>query len=472
MKQLKAVLLILISIGIFTPKGHGQDIQLFGPGVHQDLDHLIETRSICVPNPTKDVAYDFNKSFETNVNEAISREKTQFNTTKIADYSHPEYYTDPADYVQKILTALRKAYSGAYDLKVIDIPLDISVTNAAQNHSCKMISCNQFTHQSSCTGSPKSRLTEQVGDWGSCLNGYSENIAINTSKTIEGAIEWAIFGMMYDDLDCCKNGHRENFLKCTYDDNWRFGFGFQKGKYSFGTGKTYDAWFMTWDYAKIVRTSGCTWDKDQGADNCPAPEVVALRNVKVSGEGDCSSLKVTWTSSNYKSVSNFEIYQSIDGNSYTKVATAAPRTDNKYSSVFKTSGQEARIFVKANTKSGLFFGSELSEFNVSNCTPQEEEEPEPGTEANSNPEPQITNPPIVEPEPKADPNELVISPNPAKTYIRLTGVSLGSVFRIYTITGKFAMIGVFRGNIIQISSLRAGTYVLKVGDKAGQFVKL
>lgn len=476
MKKLKTLLLILVSIGIFTPKGQGQEIQLFGPGVHQDLDHRIETRSICVPNPTKDVAYDFNKSFESNVNAAIGRERTQFKNSKISDYVHPEYYTSPVDYVHKIITALRKAYSGAYDIKVVDIPLDISVTNAAQNHSCKMISCNQFTHQSSCTGSPKSRLEEQVGNWGSCLNGYSENIAINTSQTIEGAIEWAIFGMMYDDLDCCRNGHRENFLKCTYDDNWRMGFGYQKGKYSFGAGRTYDAWFMTWDYAKRVRTSGCSWDKDQKAKSCPAPEAVALQNLKVAGESDCSSLRVTWTSSNYNLVSNFEVYQSIDGKSFTKVATAAPRSDNKYASVFKTSGEEARIFVKANTKTGVFFGSELSEFNVGDCRPQEDEEPEPGTEANSNPEPEVTNTPppapVQEPKPEVDPNKLVISPNPAKTYIRLSGVALGSVYRIYTMTGKFAMIGVYRGNIIQISRLKAGTYVLKIGDKAGQFVKI
>src|SRR5690625_6821307 len=105
--------------------------------------------------------------------------------------------------------------------------------------------------------------------WGSCLHGYSENIAINTSATVESAIEWAIFSMMYDDQACCRNGHRENFLKCTYDDTWRMGFGFQKGKFNFGGGRIYETWFLSWDFAKIGRTSGCTWEQGKGTKSCP-----------------------------------------------------------------------------------------------------------------------------------------------------------------------------------------------------------
>ena len=191
MKKFHAFLLLVVTIGFFTSTGFSQNIQEFGPGVHQDLDHRIETRRICVPNPTQDVSYDFNKSFATNVNDAIRRERSAFGNSKIGDYVHPAYYTDPVDYAHKIITALRKAYSKAYGISVVDVPLNSSVTTASQNHSCKMISCNQFTHQSSCTGSPKSRLEAQVGTWGSCLTGYSENIALNTSNTIEGAMEWA-----------------------------------------------------------------------------------------------------------------------------------------------------------------------------------------------------------------------------------------------------------------------------------------
>src|SRR5690625_6717359 len=43
--------------------------------------------------------------------------------------------------------------------------------------------------------------------WGSCLHGYSENIAINTSATVESAIEWAIFSIMYDDQACRSEEH-------------------------------------------------------------------------------------------------------------------------------------------------------------------------------------------------------------------------------------------------------------------------
>lgn len=466
MKKLKALLLVLVTIGVFTSKGKGQEIQLFGPGVHQELDVRIETRSICIPNPTTDLKYDFSKSFANNVNDAISRERKTFRNSKIGEYVHPGYYTDPVDYAHKILTALRKAYAEAYDIKVIDVPLDVSVTTASQNHSCKMISCNQFTHQSSCTSSPKSRLSAQVGEWGSCLTGYSENIAINTSKTIEGAIEWAIFGMMYDDLACCRNGHRENFLKCTYDKNWRMGFGYQKGKYSFGTSRSYDAWFMTWDYARKGGSSNCTWDESTKARSCPAPQVVSIQNLTVKGQSDCSTLAVGWTTSTSGSIKNFEVYQSIDGNSYTRVATVTPRSDNKYSTSFKTSGDEAKIYVKANNKIGSFYSSQLSVFDVGDCTPEDINE-EVDVADNTPPPP----PPAPKSEPEVDANKLVISPNPAKHYIRLAGVAYGTIFRIYTMNGQFAKIGIYT-SLIHITRLRAGTYVIKVKDKVGQFVKL
>ena len=470
-KKLHVLLLLALAVGFFTPETIGQEIQIFGPGVHQDLDHVIQTRRICVPNPTRDVAYDFNKSFSDNVNDAIARERKAFGNTKIGDYVHPGHYTDAVDYAHKIITALRNAYSAAYDIQLVDVPLAESVSNAAQNHSCKMISCNQFTHQSSCTGSPVSRLSEQVGDWGSCLTGYSENIAINTSKTIEGAIEWAIFGMMYDDLVCCQNGHRENFLKCTYDDNWRMGFGYQKGKYSFGSTRSYDAWFMTWDYAKAGRSSGCGWDKDNGTKNCPAPQVVEIQNLELRGQSNCTSLEATWTASNTNYIQNLEVYQSIDNKPFARVASLSPQASKKYVSTFKTSGKEASIFVKVNTKSGAFYSSELSVFNVSDCSAQEEEE---GLEANSEPKPDLTDNTPVQPEPetKPDPTKLTVTPNPARNYIKLSDVPSGTIYQIFTQSGRFAKVGIYRGQNIQIPRLRPGTYVITAGGRSGQFVKL
>lgn len=472
MKKLNMILLCLFTIGFFTQKSNGQELQLFGPGVHQDLDHLISTRSICVPNPTKDYEYNFQKSFETNVNEAIKRERTAFKNSKIGDYVHPQYYTDPVDYAHKIIVALRKAYAAAYDIKVVDVPLDISVTNAAQNHSCKMISCNQFTHQSSCTGSPKSRLSDQVGDWGSCLMGYSENIAINTSSSVEAAIEWAIFGMMYDDLACCRNGHRENFLKCTYDNAWRMGFGFQKGKYSFGSNRSYDAWFMTWDFAKKGSGSNCSWDKDSGAKACPAPSVVSIQNVKVQGRNGCNALSVSWSATNTAQVSSFEVYQSIDNKSFTRVANLPASAK---SADFSSEGKEARIFVKALTKSGSFFSSRLVGFDLDDCAENTNEAPEEDDETivdvtDDVPDPQPQ--PQPQPEPEPDPDQIGISPNPANTYIRLNGAPVGSIYWIYNMDGRIALLGVYRGGIIQVSRLKAGTYVIRVGDKTGQFVKL
>ncbi len=484
MKKFHLILILAVSMVFFTTRGHSQEIQEFGPGVHQDLDHRIETRSICVPNPNKDINYDFKKSFAANVNAAIKSERTAFGNKKIGNYVHPAYYSDPVDYANKIITALRKAYSEAYNIKVIGVPVNESVATASQNHSCKMISCNQFTHQSSCTGSPKSRITAQVGDWGSCLTGYSENIAINTAKTIEGAMEWAIFGMMYNDLGCCNNGHRENFLKCTYDDNWRMGFGYKKGKYSFGSSRSYDAWFMTWDYAKKGNSSSCSWDENKGKKECSSTSVVAIQNLKVNGQNDCSSLKTTWTATNTGKIQSFEVYQSTNGKTYSKVATVSPNSGKTYSANFNTSGNEAKVFVKAVTKEGGFHASDLFVFNVSDCKPSENPtNPDPKSPApepnnpdgdvtdNNPPAPQPEPEPEPEPQPELDPTKIVAMPNPADNEIKLKDIKYGSIFRVYTIQGRLAIFGFYR-NKIQINQLRPGTYVIYANGKTGQFVKL
>jgi len=480
MKRIQITFLVVAAIGFFTFQAASQNIQEFGPGVHQDLDHRIEVRRICVPSPTRDISYDFKKSFSANVNDAIRAERAAFGNSKIGNYVHPSYYTDPVDYAHKIITALRKAYSEAYGIAVVDIPLNSSVVTASQNHSCKMISCNQFTHQSTCTGSPKSRLSEQVGAWGSCLTGYSENIAINTSRTIEGAMEWAIFGMMYDDLACCNNGHRENFLKCTYDGSWRMGFGYKKGKYSFGSSRSYDTWFMTWDYAKMGSSSGCSWNENKGRKECAPVAEVVIQNLKVNGQGDCSSLNTTWTATNTGSVQNFEVYQSTDGKAYSKVATVALNSRNSYSANFNTGGKEAKIFVKAVTKEGGFQASELFVFNVANCKPSDNAATEPGnntsppkpkedvTENNTPPPPK----PAPKPQPEEnDPSKVVIVPNPASDVITLKNVSYGRFYRIYTIKVRPVQYG-FYLNSIRVSGLTAGTYVIYIDGKAGQFVKL
>lgn len=483
MKKIKTLLVLVVTLGYFSGTGISQSIQKFGPGVHEDLDHRIDLRRICVPNPTKDVSYNFDKSFAKNVNDAIKRERSAFSNSKIGNYLHPKHYTDPVDYAAKIITALRRAYSQAYNIKVVDIPLNTGVNNAAQNHACKMISCNQFTHQSSCTGSPKSRLEAQVGSWGSCLNGYSENIAINTSRTVEGAIEWAIFGMMYDDLACCNNGHRENFLKCTYDSNWRMGFGYKKGKYSFGSSRSYDTWFMVWDYAKIGRSSGCGWDDDKGARNCSSMPEVAINNLRVNGQSNCSSLKASWTASNTNQVQKFEVYQSTNGKSYSQVATVSPNSGNNYSASFNTSGSEAKIYIKAITKNGSFKSSKLFVFDVGDCSPgdntsqpdnnnDEDGSNDDGEDVTDNNNPPAPKPnPEPEPEPENDPTKIVVSPNPATNFIKLGNVPYGKLYFIRTMQGRFVMVGFYRSEI-QISRLQPGTYVITADNKTGKFVKL
>lgn len=471
MNQHYSILFILSILSFLTLSLQGQNIQEFGPGVHQDLDHRIETRRICVPNPTVDREYNFKQSFADNVNNAIRKERTAFNTSKIGNYVHPSHYKDPVDYAHKIITALRKAYSQAYGIKVIDIPLNNSVSKASQNHACKMISCNQFAHQSSCLGSPQSRLTEQVGAWGSCLTGYSENIAINTSSTIEGAIEWAIFGMMYDDLACCQNGHRENFLKCTYDSNWRMGFGFQKGKYSFGSNRSYDTWFMAWDYAKKGGTSGCGWDTDKGPQACPKSTDVTIKNFTLNGQGDCSTLKASWSVTSSNAYQSFEVYQKTD-KTFNNVATVTSTNKTTYTVTFNTSGKKAEVYVKARLKNGDFRSSSINTYNLTDCKPESGTQPEDNT---PEPEPDITDNTPEPSEPEApvenDPNNIVVVPNPTRGDIQLKNVSYGSFYRIYTIQGRPVSYGLYR-NKIRTNRLRAGTYIIIVDGKSAQFIKL
>lgn len=465
--------LILAALFIFTTDVLiAQENQQFGPGVYETLERSIDLRNICVPNPKTEYEYDFDISFEKNVNKAIERERKAFKTDEIKKYSHPKYYKNPTEYAQKIINALRTAYSGAYDINVTNIPLDAAVVNASQNHSCKMVSCNEFGHQSSCLGSVKSRVSEQVGEWGSCFNGYSENIAINTLTSVEKAIEWAIFGMMYADVDCCNNGHRENFLKCTYNEDWVMGFGYKKGKYSFGgSGRSYDAWFMTWDYVKKNNGSDCKWDNNNGTKECPEVLVSKFKSLTLDGNSSCTSINIKWSMVRENNSSQFGVYISEDGSSYTLLEniTAAGNDENtSYQSIYSPSGdgvKEISVFIKSKDKNGSFISSELKTLNLESCQSKDEEKAQPST-----PEP---TPPAQEEdeaeEEVVDETQIIIAPNPADDYISLKNIRYGVFYRIYNSSGRPVKYGIYTSEI-NISRLSSGNYYINADGKNGKFV--
>lgn len=65
---------------------------------------------------------------------------------------------------------------------------------------------------------------------------------------------------------------------------------------------------------------------------------------------------------------------------------------------------------------------------------------------------------------------LAIYPNPATSYIRISG-DQGTPYAIYSITGKVVAQGTLTGEAIPVADLHNGLYVVKAGDKASRFVK-
>jgi len=454
----------------WNQKGGSQDLQTFGPAVHEDSSQVISTRSICVPSPSVDIKYNFHLSFEENVNRAIRKERINFKQPDIGNYQHPDYYQDPVEYSHKIISALRLAYSKAYNIKVVDIPLDVAVNNAAQNHSCRMISCNEFAHQSRCTGSPQSRLAEQIGAMGICIRGFSENIAINTSPSVERAIEWAIFSMMYDDQACCQNGHRENFLKCSYDDSWRMGFGFQKGKFNFSGGRKSDTWFLTWNFAKIGRISGCSWGEGKEMKNCPGEADIEFQTMSLTGQNNCRQLKLTWSMNNAKDLRDFEVFLRQDTREYKSAGKIAYDQRKKtYAAIFPARGKVVDVYVKAHLRTGSFRNSELSSFDLNDCseiaTPEQEKD-QPSKD--ENPLAELGQP---KKSGKKASDEIVVVPNPARNEIELKNIPHGSTYAIYFINGQLAMWGKYNRKI-SLQWLRSGRYVVVVNGKSAQFVKM
>ncbi len=166
------------------------------------------------------------------------------------------------------------------------------------------------------------------------------------------------------------------------------------------------------------------------------------------------------------------------------MATVSSNSGKNYAADFNTSGKEAKVFVKAVTKEGGFYTSELFVFNVADCKPSDNTtttEPDNNTSPPkpNNPKDGVTetnNPPVPKPDPKPqpeenDPSKIVIVPNPAVNVITLKNATYGKFYRIYTIEGRAVQYGLYL-NSISVSGLHAGTYVIYTNGKAGQFVKL
>lgn len=71
---------------------------------------------------------------------------------------------------------------------------------------------------------------------------------------------------------------------------------------------------------------------------------------------------------------------------------------------------------------------------------------------------------------KPEPDKVVVSPNPAGSYIKLTNVPYGSLYKIYSMNGRSLAYGLYTGKI-WIYYLPSGTYILVVNGQSIKFVK-
>lgn len=295
---------------------------------------IAETRSaICVPNPASDRQWDQTKSFAVQVNEAIDAENIAFGKS-YPNYNHPSYNSgDALDISASILKELRRVYEsdGIADL---DIEYDLSVMDMATDHSCAMDLDNTFCHTCPSDGSFGARIANRIG--GGCYTSGTENIAWISTEDLEQSILRIIYLMMYADVACCNNGHRENFLNCSYTNNTKIGFGIIRGDLQASSGAFIDSWIMTWDYVTYGNYpacgTGCNCNVSIGTPLCDAVAGIVLPVELSSFEtqsSECDYADIHWSTLSESNHDYFEIERSVDGLAWEVVGTIVGTGDSK-----------------------------------------------------------------------------------------------------------------------------------------------
>jgi len=312
------VILLLLSFNLLGQKDYG-----FLPPVKTSV--AAENRSsICVPSPASDIQWDHSKSFQIQVNEAIDAENAAFGKS-YPNYAHPSYNSnDPLDISAKVLKELRRVYQsdGIADL---DIEYDLSVIDMARDHSCAMDLDNTFCHTCPSDGSFGDRIINRIGN--GCYRSGTENIAWISTVDLESSILRIFYLMMYADVACCNNGHRENFLDCTYTDNTKIGFGIVRGDIQSSSGRFIDSWIMTWDYVTYFSYpncgDGCNCGDAIGTPLCSATAPIVLPVELYSFSTDqssCYDVNIYWSTLSETNNDYFKIERSLDGYAWEEVA--------------------------------------------------------------------------------------------------------------------------------------------------------
>jgi hypothetical protein len=193
---------------------------------------------------------------------------------------------------------------------------------------------NTFCHSCPSDGSFGSRIASRIG--GGCYLSGTENIAWISTSNLEQSIQRIIYLMMYSDVACCNNGHRENFLNCDYSNNTKIGFGIVRGDLQGSSGAFIDSWIMTWDYVTYRSYpdcgTGCNCDEPIGTPLCNAVAGIVLP-VELSSfdivSSKCDYVDINWTTSSESNHDYFELERSVDGIIWEAVGSVLGTGDSK-----------------------------------------------------------------------------------------------------------------------------------------------
>lgn len=384
---------------------------------------LTGSRVNCVDNPAMDKVWASGQNFSEAVNAAIAAERTEFTNPAIADYVHPSY-TNNYEQSEQIIEALRTAYQAGYaDLEETSIENDLTLNDISQDFSCRMDQCNEFNHQSDCLGTLVERVEAGIGG-NSCWSSISENIgAAYGYASDETAILAILYFMMYSDVGCCNNTHREAILKCSFTTNTEHGFGFH---YTLDN-DPYEL-VMSWDFVTLTYNGGCTDDISIGTPTC---EALPLEWISISGTStDCGSAEISWEIELPGSASEFEVYRADLRDKFHTIAQITTNMENDathFTFTDHSMTENSHFYkIKATDPNGYEQYSDII---------------------------QVMNP---------CKKEYILSPNPVGDFLYLHPASGITDLSIFDLNGKLLLHSPVRNGGVDLSGLLPGMYIVKI----------
>ena len=430
-------MLMLLSFNLLGQKDYG-----FLP----PINHIVgaETRSsICVPSPSTDRPWDFNRSFEDQVNEAIDVENLSFGKS-YSNYVHPSYNAnDPLDISRKVLNELRRVYRSD-GIAELDIEYDQSVMDLAINHSCAMDLDNQFCHTCPSDGTFQGRVNDMIGR--GCYQRIGENIAWISTTNLESSILRIIYLMMYADVACCDNGHRDTFLHCDYNENTKVGFGIIRGDIQSSSGAFVDSWIMTWDYVtywSYPDCGDCNCNVSIGTPLCNASSGVVLpvelKDFTASAHG-CKQVLVNW--STFSEINNdyFILERSANGENWEEITNVNGANNSSKLMTYAFNDQLKDVI--AGT---IFYRLTQVDFD--------------GNSTSSD---------IISVERPCNASTIMLFPNPTNSNSQIVSANEIISIEIYDLSGKLVSKELNpSNNSIKSQYLEPGIYLIKIVDVSG-----